>query len=174
MHLPVLEEHDRLEAYCTQAPKTRAPSPPRKTAPTNKAPHTNPPVKHTVPLTPSGKKARVKTKHAPITVKGKARKNLAWTENMIVNLYAARQEHRTEFTLGNVLAKGAWKSVLETWKELVEDDDNPDTMASVLVCAWGPLTSGCHHSDSFSCDIQFLLQIMLATIEVETKHLVNK
>ncbi|RKO90696.1 hypothetical protein BDK51DRAFT_31414 [Blyttiomyces helicus] len=53
-------------------------------------------------------------------------------------------EHLTEFTVGNLPAKGAWKLVLETWKEHVEDIDDRDPM------------------------------IMLATIEVETKHLVNK
>ncbi|RKO91481.1 hypothetical protein BDK51DRAFT_32826 [Blyttiomyces helicus] len=118
--------------------------PPCKTAPSKKALHANPPVKHMVPSTPSGKKAPVKTNPAAITVKGKARMNLTWTENMIINLYAARQEHLTEYTIGNVPAKGAWKLVLETWKELVQDDNDPDMM------------------------------IMLATIEVETKNLANK
>ncbi|RKO85864.1 hypothetical protein BDK51DRAFT_34303 [Blyttiomyces helicus] len=88
-------------------PKTCAVAPPHKTAPSKKSPHTNPPVKHTVPSTPSGKKAPfkkapVRTKPAAFTVKGKTR--------------------------------------------TVEDDEDPDTMVSVL--------------------------IMLATIEVETKHLV--
>ncbi|RKO94819.1 hypothetical protein BDK51DRAFT_32042 [Blyttiomyces helicus] len=54
-----------------------------------------------------------------------------------------RQEYLTKDTIGNVPAKGAWKSVLETLKELVEDD----------------VDSG---------------RIMLATLEVVTKCLVNK
>ncbi|RKO94443.1 hypothetical protein BDK51DRAFT_29849 [Blyttiomyces helicus] len=88
-----------------RAPRTRAATPPWQMVSPKMAPHTNPPVKHTVPLT------------AP---------------------------HLAEFTVGNVWAKGAWKSLLETWKELVDDEDNPDTM------------------------------IMLATIEVETKDLVKR
>ncbi|RKO94074.1 hypothetical protein BDK51DRAFT_51305 [Blyttiomyces helicus] len=132
-----------------RAHKTRAAATPRKTAPAKKALHTNPLVKHTVPSTPSGKKAPVKkapvkTEPAVITVKGKTCKKVAWTENTIINLYAARQEHLTQFTAGNVPAKGAWKLVLATWKELVEDDNDPDIM------------------------------MMHSTIEVETKHLVNK
>ncbi|RKO84553.1 hypothetical protein BDK51DRAFT_25731 [Blyttiomyces helicus] len=52
---------------------------------------------------------------------------------MTISLYAARQEHLTELSVGNILAKSAWKLALETWKELVEDENNPDTMMSVSV-----------------------------------------
>ncbi|RKO92332.1 hypothetical protein BDK51DRAFT_42511 [Blyttiomyces helicus] len=150
MDLPALDIENVTDSQpiAGRTPNTCAAAPPGKTAPAKKAPHTNPPVKPMGPLTPSGKKAPVKkapvrTKPAAITVKGKARKNLAWTDNIIINLYGAREEHLTEFTVGNVPSKGAWKLVLETRRQLVEDNDDPDTM------------------------------IMLAIIEVETKHLVN-
>ncbi|RKO88250.1 hypothetical protein BDK51DRAFT_39300 [Blyttiomyces helicus] len=100
-----------------RAPKTCAATPPCKKAPAKKAPHSNPPAKHTVPSTPSRKKALfkkapVKTNPADITVKGKACKNLAWTDDMIIK---------------QCPGKRSMKSVLETWKELVEDDDDPGT-----------------------------------------------
>ncbi|RKO92414.1 hypothetical protein BDK51DRAFT_40795 [Blyttiomyces helicus] len=142
-------EWDRPRAYRTHGPQDPRHCPSRETAPAKSTSHTNLPVKHTVPSTPLGKKApvkkaSVKTKPAAITVKGKACRNLARTDNMFTNLYAARQKHLPEFTVGNVPAKGPWKLVLEIWKEFVDDDGDPDMM------------------------------IMLATIEAETKHPVNK
>ncbi|RKO93239.1 hypothetical protein BDK51DRAFT_25465 [Blyttiomyces helicus] len=108
--------------------------------PAKKAPLTNPTDKYTWPSTPSSKSApvedaRVKTKPAGITVKDNAGKNVTWTDDIII-------------ILCNVLAKGPWKSVLETSKDLVEDDNDPNIMVIVL--------------------------IMFATIKVETKHLANR
>ncbi|RKO87666.1 hypothetical protein BDK51DRAFT_31087 [Blyttiomyces helicus] len=72
--LPVLDMENVTDSkpMAGRAPKTCATTPPCKKAPAKKAPHSNPPAKHTVPSTPSRKKALfkkapVKTNPADIT-----------------------------------------------------------------------------------------------------------
>ncbi|RKO93655.1 hypothetical protein BDK51DRAFT_26015 [Blyttiomyces helicus] len=119
----VIENVTDSQLIAARAPKTRPAAPPCKTAPAKKAAHTNP-VKHTVPSTPSGKKALVKK--APV-------RTGCHHHNRIINSYEAREEHLTEFSVGNVPEKE-------------------------LILHWYLMG----------------LQIMLATIKVVTKHLVNK
>ncbi|RKO88587.1 hypothetical protein BDK51DRAFT_27409 [Blyttiomyces helicus] len=92
----------------------------------------------------SRKESRAKEDGQGFSDRGHCHKNLYWTNNMIGNIFKAHTGHLKEFTVGNQTAKGAWGKVAMTWKEFVDDEDNPQTIG------------------------------VLTTIEVEGKHLMTK
>ncbi|RKO90691.1 hypothetical protein BDK51DRAFT_45199 [Blyttiomyces helicus] len=71
-------------------------------------------------------------------------------------------------------ARGAWSKVTETWKEYV-DDANPETMAGThSVTGFGGPGGQFVPALADSQSIPTSLQAVLATIEIESKHLINK